>query len=152
MKDYSILIVDDEDAQRSILKGYLEKKGYKIYSASSGTEGIKAVQNNLIDIVLSDFKMPDKTGLEVLEEVKKINPEISFVILTAYGTIEDAVKAMRLGAFDYISKPVDLDELDLMIERIIEHNNLKSEIQILKNQLKEKFKIDSFISHSARME
>ena len=152
MKDYTILIVDDEDAQRSILKGYLEKKGYKIYSASSGTEGIKTVQNNLIDIVLSDFKMPDKTGLEVLEEVKKINPEISFVILTAYGTIEDAVKAMRLGAFDYISKPVDLDELDLMIERIIEHNNLKSEIQILKNQLKEKFKIDSFISHSAKME
>ena len=152
MKDYSILIVDDEDAQRSILKGYLEKKGYKIYSASSGTEGIKTVQNNLIDIVLSDFKMPDKTGLEVLEDVKKINPETSFVILTAYGTIEDAVKAMRLGAFDYISKPVDLDELDLLIERIIEHNNLKSEIQILKNQLKEKFKIDSFISHSAKME
>jgi two-component system NtrC family response regulator len=152
MKDYSILIVDDEDAQRSILKGYLEKKGYKIFSASSGTDGVKAVQNNLIDIVLSDFKMPDKTGLEVLEEVKKINPEISFVILTAYGTIEDAVKAMRLGAFDYISKPVDLDELDLMIDRIIEHNNLKSEIQILKNQLKEKFKIDSFISHSAKME
>ena len=152
MKDYSILIVDDEDAQRSVLKGYLEKKGYKIFSASSGTEGIQTAQNNLIDIVLSDFKMPDKTGIEVLEQVKKINPEISFVILTAYGTIEDAVKAMRLGAFDYISKPVDLDELDLMIERIIEHKNLKSEIQILKNQLKEKFKIDSFISHSAKME
>jgi two-component system NtrC family response regulator len=152
MNNYSILIVDDEDAQRSILKGYLEKKGYKIFSASSGIEGINAVQNNLIDIVLSDFKMPDKTGLEVLEAVKKINPEISFVILTAYGTIENAVKAMRLGAFDYISKPVDLDELDLMIERIIEHKNLKSEIQILKNQLKEKFKIDSFISHSPKME
>jgi two-component system NtrC family response regulator len=152
MKDYSILIVDDEDAQRNILKGYLDKKGYKIYSASSGTEGIDVVQNNLIDIVLSDFKMPDKTGLEVLDEVKKINPEISFVILTAYGTIENAVKAMRLGAFDYISKPVDLDELDLMIERVIENNNLRSEIQILKNQLKEKFKIDSFISHSPKME
>jgi len=152
MKDYSILIVDDEDAQRNVLKGYLEKKGYKIYSAASGNEGIKTVQNNLIDIVLSDFKMPDKTGLEVLEEVKKINPEISFVILTAYGTIEDAVKAMRLGAFDYISKPVDLDELDLMIERIIENKNLRSEIQVLKNQLKEKFKIDSFISHSVKME
>ncbi|MBK7631509.1 MAG: sigma-54-dependent Fis family transcriptional regulator [Ignavibacteriales bacterium] len=152
MKDYTILIVDDEDAQRSILKGYLEKKGYKIFSASSGTEGIKAVQSNLIDIILSDFKMPDKTGLEVLEEVRKINPEISFVILTAYGTIENAVRAMRLGAFDYISKPVDLDELDLMIERIIEHKNLKSEIQLLKNQLKEKFKIDSFVSHSPKME
>jgi len=152
MNNYSILIVDDEDAQRSILKGYLEKKGYKIYSASSGTEGIKIVQDNLIDIVLSDYKMPDKTGLEVLESVKKINPEVSFVILTAYGTIENAVKAMRLGAFDYISKPVDLDELDLMIERIIENKNLKSEIQLLKNQLQSKFKIDSFISHSPKME
>ena len=152
MNNYSILIIDDEDAQRNILKGYLEKKGYKIFSASSGTEGINTIHNNLIDIVLSDYKMPDKTGLEVLEEVRNINPEISFVILTAYGTIENAVKAMRLGAFDYISKPVDLDELDLMIERIIEHKNLKSEIQILKNQLKEKFKIDSFISHSSKME
>ena len=152
MNNYSILIVDDEDAQRNVLKGYLEKKGYRIFAASSGTEGIKAVKDNVIDIVLSDYKMPDKTGLEVLEEVKKLNPEISFVILTAYGTIENAVKAMRLGAFDYISKPVDLDELDLMIERIIENKNLRSEIQILKDQLKEKFKIDSFISHSPKME
>ena len=152
MNNFSILIVDDEDAQRSVLKGYLEKKGYRIFSASSGNEGIKTVQNNIIDIILSDFKMPDRTGLEVLEEVKKINPEISFVILTAYGTIENAVKAMRLGAFDYISKPVDLDELELMIERIIENRNLKSENQILKNQLKEKFKIDSFISQSPKME
>ncbi len=152
MKVYSILIVDDEDTQRSILKGYLEKKGYRIYTASSGNEGIDTVRKNLIDIILSDFKMPDKTGLEVLEEVKKINPEISFVIITAYGTVENAVKAMRLGAFDYISKPVDLDELELLIERIIENKNLKSEIQILKNQLQEKFKIDSFISHSPKME
>ncbi len=152
MKEYSILIVDDEDTQRSILKGYLEKKGYRIYTASSGNEGIEVARKNLIDIILSDFKMPDKTGLEVLEEVKKINPEISFVIITAYGTVENAVKAMRLGAFDYISKPVDLDELELLIERIIENKNLKSEIQILKNQLQEKFKIDSFISQSPKME
>lgn len=152
MKNYSILIIDDEETQRSILKGYLEKKGYKIYSASSGTEGIDLIRRNMIDIVLSDYKMPDKTGLEVLETVKEINPEISFVILTAYGTIENAVKAMRLGAFDYISKPVDLDELDLLLERIIENKNLKSEILLLKNQLKEKFKIDSFISQSPKME
>lgn len=152
MKDYSILIIDDEEAQRNILKGYLEKKDYKIFAASSGTEGIEIIRKNLIDIVLSDYKMPDKTGLEVLEIVKEINPEISFVILTAYGTIENAVKAMRLGAFDYISKPVDLDELDLLLERIIENKNLKSEILLLKNQLKEKFKIDSFISQSPKME
>lgn len=152
MKDYSILIVDDEETQKNILSGYLQKKGFKVYSASSGNEGIDAAKKNLIDIIFSDYKMPDKTGLEVLEEVKRLNPEISFVILTAYGTVENAVKAMNLGAYDYISKPVDLDELDLLIERIIETKNLKSEIKILRSQLQEKFKFDSIISNSPKMD
>ncbi len=152
MKDYNILVIDDEAAQRDVLTGYLKKKGYKIFSASSGKEGIEIAKDNPVDIILSDFKMPDLNGIEVLEQVKKINPEISFVIVTAYGTVENAVKAMRLGAFDYISKPVDLDELDLMVERIIEHKNLKSENQLLKGQLQEKYKISSIVSHSQKME
>jgi DNA-binding NtrC family response regulator len=152
MNDYNILILDDEAAQRDILTGYLKKKGCKIYSASSGREGIEIIKNNPVDIILSDFKMPDLNGIEVLEQVKKLNPEISFVIVTAYGTVENAVKAMRLGAFDYISKPVDLDELDIMIERIIEHKNLKSENQLLKTQLQEKYKISSIVSQSPKME
>jgi DNA-binding NtrC family response regulator len=152
MKDYNILVIDDEAAQRDVLTGYLKKKGYKIFSASSGKEGIEITKKNPVDIILSDYKMPDLNGIEVLEQVKKINPEISFVIVTAYGTVENAVKAMRLGAFDYISKPVDLDELDLMIERIIEHKNLKSENQLLKTQLQEKHKISSIVSQSQKME
>lgn len=152
MKDYNILVIDDEAAQRDVLTGYLKKKGFKIFSASSGNEGIEITKNNPVDIILSDFKMPDLNGIEVLEQVKKINPEISFVVVTAYGTVENAVKAMRLGAFDYISKPVDLDELDLMIDRIIEHKNLKSENQLLKTQLQEKYKISSIVSHSQKME
>ncbi len=152
MKDYNILIIDDEQTQREVLTGYLRKKGYHILSADSGEEGIRLVRKNPVDIVLSDFKMPDKTGLEVLEEVKKINPEVSFVIITAYSTVETAVKAMRMGAYDYISKPVDLDELDLLIEKIVENRNLKSEIQNLKSQLQEKHKITSIISQSPRMQ
>ena len=152
MKNYNILIIDDEAAQRDILTGYMKKKGYKIFSAPSGKEGIEVAKKNSVDIILSDFKMPDLSGLDVLEQVKKINPEISFVIVTAFGTVENAVKAMRLGAFDYISKPVDLDELDLMIERIIEHKNLKSENQLLKDQLQEKYKISSIVSQSQKME
>ena len=152
MKNINILIIDDEKNQRDILTGYLRKKGFNLFSASNGDEGIKIVQTNLIDIVLSDFKMPGKTGLEVLQEVKKINPKIDFVILTAFGTIENAVTAMRKGAFDYITKPVDLDELDLLIERIIENNSLRSENELLKDQLKEKFKITSIISNSPKME
>ena len=152
MKDYNILVIDDEAAQRDVLTGYLKKKGYKIFSASSGKEGIELVGRNPVDIILSDFKMPGLSGIDVLEQVKKINPEISFVIVTAYGTVENAVKAMRLGAFDYISKPVDLDELDLMIGRIIEYKNLKSENQLLKTQLQEKYKISSIVSQSQKME
>ena len=152
MIDYNILVIDDEAAQRDVLTGYLKKKGYQIFAASSGKEGIEITKNEPVDIILSDFKMPDLNGIEVLEQVKKMNPEISFVIVTAYGTVENAVKAMRLGAFDYISKPVDLDELDLMIERIIEHKNLKSENQLLKTQLQEKYKISSIVSQSQKME
>ena len=152
MKNINILIIDDEKNQRDILTGYLKKKGFNIFSASNGDEGIKIVQTNLIDIVFSDFKMPGKTGLEVLEEVKKINPKIDFVILTAFGTIENAVTAMRGGAYDYITKPVDLDELDLLIERINENKSLRSENELLKDQLKEKFKISSIISQSPKME
>ncbi|NNG27444.1 MAG: sigma-54-dependent Fis family transcriptional regulator, partial [Ignavibacteriaceae bacterium] len=116
------------------------------------SEGIKIVNENRVDIIFSDYKMPEMTGVEVLEKVLKINPEISFVITTAYGTVENAVKAMRIGAYDYISKPVDLDELDLLIERIIERRNLKSENQFLKTQLKEKHKFTSVISQSPAME
>lgn len=152
MKNFNLLIVDDEQGQREILTGYLKKKGYTVYQASSGTEGIQSVKNYPIDIIISDFKMPDKTGIELFEVVKSINPEISFVMVTAFGTVENAVKAMRLGAYDYLAKPIDLDELDILLERIIENKNLKSENQYLKQQLEERFKISSIISQSPRME
>jgi two-component system NtrC family response regulator len=151
MNNYSILIIDDEKSQRDILTGYLKKKGYKLFSASSGEEGIKIINQNLVDIILSDYKMPGMTGLEVLKEVKKINPQISFVIITAFGTVENAVQVIRLGADDYISKPVDLDELDILLDRIIEHKNLKSENELLKTQLQEKYKITSVVSNSPQM-
>lgn len=152
MKNYNILIIDDEKSQRDILYGYLTKKGYKVFTAESGSQGIKIINENLVDIVFSDFKMPEMTGLEILAKVSQINPEISFVIITAYGTVENAVNAMHLGAYDYISKPVNLDELELLIARIIENKNLKSENELLKKQLYEKYKLSSFISQSSKME
>ena len=91
MKNYNILIIDDEKSQRDILQGYLAKKGYKVFTAESGSQGIKIINENLVDIVLSDYKMPEMTGLEILAKVSQINPEISFVIITAYGTVENAV-------------------------------------------------------------
>jgi len=152
MKNYNILLIDDEINQLDILSGFLRKKGYRVLTSSSGEEGIKIFKNNLIDIVLSDFKMPDKNGLEVLEEIKKINPEAGFIMITAHGTVENAVKAMRMGAEDYISKPIDLDELELLLEKLIENRNLKSENLALKNLLEEKSKINSIIHNSPKMQ
>jgi len=152
MKNYNILLIDDEINQLDILSGFLRKKGYRVLTSSSSEEGIKIFKNNLIDIVLSDFKMPDKNGLEVLEEIKKINPEAGFIMITAHGTVENAVKAMRMGAEDYISKPIDLDELELLLEKLIENRNLKSENLALKNLLEEKSKINSIIHNSPKMQ
>ena len=152
MKNYSILIIDDEKSQREILSGFLSKKGYKVYAAESGPQGLKIVKDEAIDIILSDFKMAEMTGIEILEQVSLINPEISFVIITAYGTVENAVKAMQLGAIDYISKPVNLDELEILLDRIVENKNLISENQFLRAQLQEKNRISSIISQSSKME
>lgn len=152
MKNYSILIIDDEKSQREILSGFLSKKGYEVYTAESGPAGLKLIRDKTIDIILSDFKMPEMTGIEILEEVLLINPDISFVIITAYGTVENAVKAMRLGAVDYISKPVNLDELEILLARIIDKKNLISENRLLREQLQEKYKISTIISQSSKME
>lgn len=148
----TILVVDDESSQRIILVGYLKQKGYEVLEAESAEEAIEVVKSNVIDIVLTDFKMPGKSGFDLLREVKKINPETSVVIITAFGTIEDAVKAMKVGAYDYLTKPIDLDELDLLVKRIVERRHLLSENKMLKEQLSDKYKISGIIAESKKME
>ena len=109
--DFTILIIDDEQSQRDSLQGFLENQGFITLTAENGTLGIEKFKKNRIDFVLCDFKMPDLSGEEVLEEIKKINPLVPIVIQTAYGTIEKAVTLMQKGASTYLSKPIDLLEL-----------------------------------------
>lgn len=150
--NFSILLVDDEESQREPIKGFLLKKGYQVISASTYDEAILLFKENLIDLVVTDFKLKSKTGLDVLKEVKAINPIIPVIIMTAFGTIEDAVNLMKLGAFDYLQKPIELDELILNIEKAQEISNLKSENKQLKHQLSEKYSFDSIISQSGEIE
>ncbi len=152
MRNYNILITDDESSQRSILRGYLEQSGYNVFEAASGSEAINIIEGNLIDIVLSDFKMPDLDGLELLKKIKTLNPEISVVIITAFGTIENAVKAMKEGAYDYLTKPIDLDELEIVIKKITERQNLISENKLLREQLAERYNFEGIVVNSAKME
>ena len=123
-----------------------------MFTTTSGKEGLNIINNNVIDLVLSDFRMPEWNGLEVLKKVKELNPEIDVVIMTAFGNTDDAVQIMKAGAYDYLNKPVDLDELENLINRIKEKHYLVNENKQLKEQLKEKFKFNSVVSQSGEME
>jgi len=147
----NILIIDDEKSQRDSLAGFLKKRGYATATASSGSAGIAYVTKHQVDVVLTDFRMPDKCGLEVLEAIKALNPTVDVVLMTAYGTIETAVKAMKTGAFDYLTKPIDLDELELLLTKIQEHRYLVSENERLREQLAERYQLHNLIYQSREM-
>jgi len=148
----TILVVDDESSQRLVLSGFLKEKGFNTFEAGSGIDALEIIQNNLVDIVISDYKMPEMTGIELLKQARQINPEITFVIVTAFGTIENAVEAMRLGAYDYLTKPINLEELEIIVRRIGERQSLISENKLLREQLSEKYNFSGLIAKSPKME
>lgn len=152
MNTFSILVIDDEEAQLRSLRSFLERRNYDVYTASTGEEGYKIAQNYTIDLVLTDFRMPEWNGFVVLRKIKELNPEIDIVVITAYGSLEDAVEIMKAGAYDYLTKPIDLDELENLISRVREKQLLVAENKLLKQQLKEKFRFDSIVSQSGEME
>ena len=152
MSQHTILVIDDEPAQVQILSGFLKKKGFEIQKANSGAEAIKIIENFPIDLVITDFKMPDMDGMQVLKNTKKINPDIDVILMTAFGSVENVIEAMKAGASDYLTKPVDLDQLELIINRAVERKYLVSENRFLREQLAEKFKFEQIISVSEAME
>ena len=151
MIDTTLLIVDDEKAQRQVLLGDLKSRGYKVLEADSAETALDIVRKNLIDVILTDLKMPGASGIDLLTNLKEINPEISVVIMTAYASVETAVQALKNGAYDFITKPYNLDEIELVIKRIIEKNNLKSELKFLKEQLESSNKLEGVITNSFKM-
>ena len=152
MNVFSVLVIDDEESQLQSLKSFLTKRSYSVYTANSGEAGYKIAQSNLIDIVLTDFNMPGWDGMQVLQKMKGLNPEIDIVLMTAFGTIERAVNIMKSGAFDYLTKPIDLDDLENILEKIKERKLLIGENRLLKEQLQEKFRFEQIISQSSLME
>ncbi|NWF52294.1 MAG: sigma-54-dependent Fis family transcriptional regulator [Nitrospirae bacterium] len=146
-----VLVVDDEPLQREILKTILEGEGYETYTASSGEEGLGIVRKLNPDVILTDLKMEDMDGIEFIESVPKDPFEPSMIMMTAYGTISSAVDAMKKGAFDYLTKPLDKDTLLLTIKRAIERTNLLKENLELQKALYDKFRIEGIIGSSKKM-
>jgi len=152
MNKFSVLIIDDEESQLLSLKSFLSKRDYNVFTATNGETGFEIAQNNIIDIVLTDFKMPGWDGQTVLERIKELNPGIDIVVMTAFGTIESAVKIMKSGAFDYLTKPIDLDILENILHKIIERKHLINENKLLKKQLQDKYRIEGIITQSPLMQ
>jgi DNA-binding NtrC family response regulator len=151
MNELNILLIDDEFPQLQSLKSFLSKRNMKVFTASDGQKGLDIIRNNAIDIVITDFQMPGLNGLEVLEKAKEINAELDIILISAYGTIERAVDIMKAGAFDYLTKPIDLTELERIINRLRERKYLISENRLLKQKLNENFYSDSIIYKSHLM-
>ncbi len=152
MTNYTILVLDDEPMQLKALSGFLKNKGFDVVSTTSANDAIKLLKSQPVDLVLTDFKMPEKTGLEVLTETKDINPEIDVVIMTAYGSIDSARQVLMTGAVDYLTKPIDLVQLELIIKKARERKQLISENKRLREQLTERVGFKHIISQSTEME
>ena len=135
MSELDILIVEDEAFQRQMLRDFLIKEGHRVTEAENGEKAVQLLGSGFFDLVLLDYRLAGMDGLEVLREARTINPEIEAVIMTAYGSIENAVGAMKAGARDYLTKPIDFDELCILIDRVAEHRTLVRENQILREEL-----------------
>lgn len=148
----SILVVDDEKSLRDFLTIMLENEGYTVETASSGEKAVKLILEKEFDLVLTDFRMKKANGIEVLEAVKEHNPITPVVLMTAYASAETAVEAMKKGAYDYISKPFNVEDLQLTVKNAIEKKALADQNHHLKSALKDKFGFENFIGSSPGMQ
>ncbi len=133
----TVLLADDEKLQRETLAGFLRGAGYRVLEASDGREALEAARRETVDLVLTDLRMPELDGHGLLRELKGMNPSVAVIVMTAYGTVESAVEAMQAGAFSYLTKPVDLKELALLLDRAQELRELVRENRRLRERLGE---------------
>jgi DNA-binding NtrC family response regulator len=143
-----ILVVDDDESLRRVTQVQLEQAGYTTTTAADGYEALTILQKSPPDLVITDLKMPGMSGLELLRRIRADYPEMLVVMLTAFGTIESAVEAMKAGAYDYITKPVHSDELELVAQRSLEHRRLVEENHTLRSSLDAKYGFENIIGRS----
>ncbi|MCC6588916.1 MAG: sigma-54-dependent Fis family transcriptional regulator [Bryobacterales bacterium] len=148
MTSARILVVDDDHNLRWVLETQLQQMGYQTETAPDGPAALACIDKNPPALVLTDLKMPGMSGLELLDRIRRDYPEIPVLIITAFGTIQSAVQAIRAGAYDYLTKPIDYDELGLAVSRVLEHFRLVQEVRTLRANLDRKYGFENIIGHS----
>lgn len=146
-----ILIVEDEELMRELLTKILADENYRIYQASSGEEALKLLQDQAFDLVLTDLRLKGMHGLQLLTEVRTLDPEIVVIVMTAYASVETAVEAMRKGAYDYITKPFINEEIRVMLRRALNQRHLSRENRHLKRELRERYRFENIVGNSEAM-
>ena len=146
-----ILVADDEQSMREFLDIMLEKEGYKVSLASNGEEVVKLIDNDLFDLVLLDIRMPKLDGISALKKIKAIAPETIVIMITAYASADTAIKAMKEGAYDYITKPFKVEEIKLVIKNALEKKNLQKENILLRQVVRDRFHFGNIIGQSSKM-
>ncbi len=151
MSKAKILVADDDASLRKVLEFNLEQEGYEVVSASDGEEALKLFDEHNPDLVVTDIKMPGLDGMGLLRQIKRRDIDKLVIIITAFGTIDTAIEAMKLGAYDYITKPFNRDELKLVVRKALELERLRSRTRELESQLVERFSFENIIGGSSRM-
>ncbi len=145
MNSARILVVDDEESMCKFMQIMLGKEGYEVATAQGGNQALEEIRRNSYDLVIADLMMPGISGIELLSQVKSYNPDINFIVMTAFASVDTAIEALKNGAFDYITKPFKVDEVKIAIRKSLEHRRITKENISLKKELHREFSFTNFI-------
>jgi two-component system response regulator HydG len=146
-----ILVVDDESSHRKMIEAVLSEEGYEIYQADNGQAAIDEVEEKFYDLVIMDIRMPKVGGIDALKKIKTLSPGIPIIIMTAYASVGSAVDALKSGAYDYLTKPLDIEEIKIMVAKALRHHQLEQENIFLKERLNDRFDFSNIIGRSPSM-
>jgi two-component system, NtrC family, response regulator PilR len=150
--EVKILIIDDDVKMLELLKKVLTKRGFVVETSSKPREAIEKFQGDGFDIVVTDINMPEINGLEILKQIKSLSPDVIVIMITAFATVSSAVESMKLGAYDYIVKPFNMEEFALIIERASERIHLKKEVEFLRREVQQRYSFGNIIGKSPQMQ
>ncbi len=151
-KDKKILVVDDDESLRRIIEYNVSEEGYDVIATDNGLSALEIFKKEEIDLVITDLQMPDMGGIELIKQLRAISPNALVIVITAFGTVDTAVESMKLGAFEYITKPFNREELKIIVKKALEVSDLMVENRYLKEMVRDKYSFDSMIGSSQKME